>query len=717
MSYPSLTDAGFHHCTLIYEQPPRNSDSFRHYVAKIVDGRPEPQWVFDAFLFLTHNVRGMNTEIGEITMDDFQAILEQYFAPGRNLDALDSAIEKITGELGALPPSKRKIIIVIPWLNPAVTNFGTLNGKPVSLATQRGRDTAVEWYVKQVKERFANRYKHLELWGFYWMRENISGTPSAVRAAADIIHRHDLKLLWIPYYLASGFDRWRDYGVDVAIMQSNYVFNCADTGGNARANRLTANAARCRKYGLGFEIELSSSYRLTPDQRHFFLRTLECGGAERLGYQQAPTAYYLGGALELYASPEVEMRRIYQSLCDYIAGRQIIEPRMDHWDIRRNGGALTAECILEQPIKSGNIDIFFNETGEAWHGVARLYADGRPVGWAARTNPNPDELEFQALTVPLDCGGRSATCLRLEISGGVPDISDIALEHNAEPVDHDRRFSEPLPEQLDGLETAITGGKSGLMRFIYGQHTEAVRIFTLETPERCDRIVISCANPADSAALLLAAEKEFCAASGCGALPEDTLVIPATVRGGKMIFDLPEAVVLQNFSLCLQFSGYTGTGAVELFRDGKRIAAAVSGRWHPGTLNNGGEYYDDGVVATTGVIPQNLNGMTGWSGGGVREFCIDLGSVKPAGTVMIGCFYSKLQKVALPERIEAAFSENGEDWSRRSSAKMPPENEKRNLLRLAPACVTADTPVRYIKLRVTAKAVRGALTLLKYICR
>ncbi len=716
MSYPSLTDAGFHHCALIYEQPPRTANTFRHYVAKIVDGRPEPQWGFDAFLFLTHNVRGMNTEINEITMDDFQAIIEQYFAPGYNLDALDAAIDKVAGELGVKPPSKRKIIIMIPWLNPEVTEFGTINGKNVSLATGSGRDKAVEWYVDQVQKRFSERFKHLELWGFYWMRENISGTPENVRAAAEIIHRHNLKLLWIPYYLADGFDRWREYGVDVAIMQSNYVFNCADTGGNARANRLVANATRCRRYGLGFEIELFNSYRLTPEQQHFFLRTLECGGSEHLGYQHAPTAYYLGGALELYASPDPKMRRIYQAMCDYIAGRQITEPRPDHWTIRRNGGTMTAECVLDQPLERGNVDVFFNETGEVWHGTARLYADGRPAGWAVRTNANPDELEFQALTIPVDCGGRPASQLRLEITGGVPDISDIVLEHNTNPVDHDAQFSAPRPEQLEGLETAITGGGSGLMRFLYGQHTEAVRRFSLEQPAGCDRIVATCVNPAQSAALLLSSHKSFAAASGCGPLPDDTITVPAVIRNGKMIFDLPHELDLGEFSICLQFSGYAGLGKIELFSNGRRVNSVIRGEWHPGTLNQGGEYYDDGIVATTGVVPQNLNGMTGWLGGGEREITIDLETMRPSGTLMIGFFYSALQKVALPERLEACTSEDGVSWSRWRAALLPSENEVRNILRLAPAEVKFDAPARYVKLRITAKNKRGTLTLLKYIC-
>ena len=79
----------------------------------------------------------------------------------------------------------------------------------------------LEWYLHAAQERFASaRLEHLELWGFYWMHEAIRPAEEAsVRAAAEIVHSLGLKLLWIPWFRAPGWDRWRECGFDVAILQ------------------------------------------------------------------------------------------------------------------------------------------------------------------------------------------------------------------------------------------------------------------------------------------------------------------------------------------------------------------------------------------------------------------------------------------------------------------------------------------------------------------
>ena len=133
-------------------------------------------------------------------------------------------------------------------------------------------------------------------------------------------------------------------------MQSNYTFTGFNYGGNVRGNRLFANAELCRKYGLGFEIELAAAHDPSPKERYFLLRTLELGSSANLGYQHAATAYYFGSHFNFCNSPDPELRKFYNAYCDYITGKEIKIPRHDNWHIEHNSDGITAECRFAEPV-------------------------------------------------------------------------------------------------------------------------------------------------------------------------------------------------------------------------------------------------------------------------------------------------------------------------------------------------------------------------------
>src|SRR5512140_996941 len=97
--YPTPEAAGFHHCALIYEAQRRGVAEFTPYVA---DARG---WLFDSFLFLHYGTsRGVGTSDGETRKGDWLEQLDAWFSPGRDLAALDEAIEQQRTRLGTPPP-------------------------------------------------------------------------------------------------------------------------------------------------------------------------------------------------------------------------------------------------------------------------------------------------------------------------------------------------------------------------------------------------------------------------------------------------------------------------------------------------------------------------------------------------------------------------------------------------------------------------------------
>ena len=103
--YPSPEAAGFHHCALIYDRGQRTAHDLAPYVAEVVDGTPRA-WLFDAFLFLiTRTPSARSTMKDPTRREDWQYHLDRWFAPGRDLSALDAALTAAVPVLGAPPES------------------------------------------------------------------------------------------------------------------------------------------------------------------------------------------------------------------------------------------------------------------------------------------------------------------------------------------------------------------------------------------------------------------------------------------------------------------------------------------------------------------------------------------------------------------------------------------------------------------------------------
>lgn len=294
------------------------------YLDKAQGGRPV-DWFYDSFLFMAYGgaPSGQLYITGATDRADWQFWLDVLFEEGRNLSALEATIERVARTLGP-PPQKTPIIIMIPYPSPEQTDFGDVDGdgKSESFASDEERLKAIQWVVDEAVGRFkAAQFKHLSLWGFYWMNEGVAGKDEAlVKQTAGLLHERELGFHWIPWFRAPGFDRWQELGFDFVVLQPNYAFMR-----NVRPDeqRLTDCGNLAREHGLGVEIELNPAILTTEAYRENLRGYLTHGTAQHDGYMAAVHGYYQGGDTirKLYESDLPANNQLYRDLYLFAKGR------------------------------------------------------------------------------------------------------------------------------------------------------------------------------------------------------------------------------------------------------------------------------------------------------------------------------------------------------------------------------------------------------------
>lgn len=276
--------------------------------------------MFDTFLFLPYPTLTKEWK-------DWKVYLEDLFAPGRQLYALNEASKKLN--------KRTKVILTMAYPTPHHRSWD-----PVSLAHPqtilsfpfiyeekeeewKSKQSAMEAYFEQMGRKWSQaQFSHLELTGFYWMPETVDRTipheVELVQSAAHLVQQKNLKFYWIPYFGSSGYDQWKTFGFDYVFLQPNYYATLTP------ADDRMENAARIAKeLHLGVELELDE--RILSNRYYYDLFYKQLNQAKDLGLDQAVTnAYYLGGrktVVQAAFSPIPEARQIYDDLYKWIKGR------------------------------------------------------------------------------------------------------------------------------------------------------------------------------------------------------------------------------------------------------------------------------------------------------------------------------------------------------------------------------------------------------------
>ena len=405
--WPTYEEAGFHHAALIYQRETRRMEEFKPMIARHRrdTGQFEPQGVFDCFLFLDLHVNGIRTENGKTHLKDWQLQLEQWFTPEREVDALHRAVLELKQEFGGKLPQQLTVIFSIPYMHPAVTDFGDVDGDGISesFADPEGVRKVAEWYITTIEEKMQT-YPELKLLGFYWMNESVRKDEQTLKIVSGILKERGLRFIWIPWFRAAGWERWRDFGFDCALMQSNYAFTSYSSGKTSRRNRLDLCADLARSRGLGIEIEFP--HRRDAEGIEIIRQTYDAGS--RLGFQQVPAAYYLGSEFKEYASPDPAVRQVYDWTCDYIAGKDMRISTKTVRINRHDSGEVLAEMAWQSARPIHYLDLLLEEPPEnPWRGFVVVEgqkapdAAWEPLVWHSRKGADPANGRFQNITLPI----------------------------------------------------------------------------------------------------------------------------------------------------------------------------------------------------------------------------------------------------------------------------------------------------------------------------
>lgn len=208
--------------------------------------------------------------------EHWQRQIDYWFSRENGFAALEAGIADVASRIGN-PPTKRGIIFSLPdpvyfehytdamkGTNRNTVYWGEIDGVQMDFSKAEDRVKAYNWMVDQVRAAFAKaRFNHIELIGFYVLSEELSVPGSfryeykehdiTIKAAADYCHSVGEGFYWVPYAMAPGIERSKDFGFDLVVMQPNYYWTDAKWSWDQIE-------AVIRDNGLGMELEFEGTH-------------------------------------------------------------------------------------------------------------------------------------------------------------------------------------------------------------------------------------------------------------------------------------------------------------------------------------------------------------------------------------------------------------------------------------------------------------------------
>ena len=280
-------------------------------------------YFFDAFLFLPFAAFPMRDP--NCNADTWRMYVDNTFAEGYNTDALDYAYGETKRLLGDDSDRRAKVFLSILYPFKTQKNFGDLygNGEKLDMSRLEDRKKAIKWLIDTQLELFKSRnYQNSELCGFYWYEEDMlisdAHDKPMITWTTEYVHSLGYPVIWIPYFRASGYNKWWNYGIDYACMQPNYTFRDVDDG------IVYTTADITKKYGMCVEMEIGGVSETYIDKYNRYMDV----GAEK-GYMDAVHMYYQGGCpgefWKSFNSDDKKLNDVYHDT--YLFARQKYTPK------------------------------------------------------------------------------------------------------------------------------------------------------------------------------------------------------------------------------------------------------------------------------------------------------------------------------------------------------------------------------------------------------
>lgn len=286
-------------------------EQFLPYVGYYDRGGRLCDYFFDAYLFLPFAAFPMR--VPACNADLWRMYVDNTFATGYNTDALDFAFGETKRRLGDTSDRRAKVFLSILYPFKIQTKFGDLcgDGDFLDMSKLKDRKKAIKWLIDTQLALFRSRnYQYSELCGFYWFEESIlisdRDEKELIQWTTDYVRSLGYKTIWIPYYRASGYNKWWEYGVDYACMQPNHSFR--DDG----VDLIHSAAEITKKYGMCVEMEIGGTSEAYVAKYNDYLRV----GAET-GFMDSVHMYYQGGGpgefYEAYRSADRTLNDVYHN--------------------------------------------------------------------------------------------------------------------------------------------------------------------------------------------------------------------------------------------------------------------------------------------------------------------------------------------------------------------------------------------------------------------
>jgi hypothetical protein len=282
-------------------------------------------WLFDGFLFTEfldgkgHHFAHGNKNTTLACRPEWEWLMERQFEKNKGFSGLDQCIGEQIKEMGN-PPFRHKLVVVMPVPERKQKDWGSLD-HPLDFSNDKDRIEACKWYI----DRFLNRYqkegyRHFDLEGFYWVSEKDSAYRDILVQVGDYIRSKKLRLFWIPYWTAIGFDNWKTDKFDFAYIQPNYFFK-----NEVNYERLDAVCAYAKGTGMGLEMEFDSRAMADAKEskRDRLISYIEAFEKNDV-FREASIAYYEGGGTiyEFYRSKNPLDKEIMDRLAKIIIQRK-----------------------------------------------------------------------------------------------------------------------------------------------------------------------------------------------------------------------------------------------------------------------------------------------------------------------------------------------------------------------------------------------------------
>lgn len=314
---------------LIYQggtfRPDWTQSEFEPYVTHTFSDGTR-RWIFDGFLFLEFRRQGNVTYANGYgtgsTRTDWEWLMDRIFESGKALDALDKCIAAAKSQLGD-PGFKHKVVLMLPSPENGKTDWGRVNGRKLNFNSIDDKETAVEWYLQAIYDRFNKAgFKNLELSGFYWIEETTTQTGKELPTrVSSMVHKLGKRMYWIPFYGANNNDKGKSMGFDITYLQPNYFVTKGLT-----KQRLTDAINSALKVGSALEMEFDEGSYNNANEHDEALEHIEAYNEafERYGvWKNASVAYYLGGTVwgDMAKSSRSRDRQVLEKLARHIADR------------------------------------------------------------------------------------------------------------------------------------------------------------------------------------------------------------------------------------------------------------------------------------------------------------------------------------------------------------------------------------------------------------